>query len=117
LLASNGSYEVFGRGAPIIYINGRLLHDQTELDRIKSEDIVSVELITNPGARYAASVQGGFENQDEEGFRVKVWGQTYVLPTVRAYIPILRNRSAGIIIIENSMLLGRSTLLKGKIKI
>lgn len=57
LLASNGSYEVFGRGAPIIYINGRLLHDQTELDRIKSEDIVSVELITNPGARYAASVQ------------------------------------------------------------
>ena len=53
---SDGSYNVFGRGEPIFYINGRLVHDLTELDRLKSENIKSVELITNPGARYDASV-------------------------------------------------------------
>ena len=53
---SDGSYNVFGRGEPIFYINGRLVHDLSELDRLKSEDIKSVELITTPGARYDASV-------------------------------------------------------------
>ena len=48
--------EVFGKGAPLIYINGRKLQNQTELDQISSEDIQSVELITNPGAKYDATV-------------------------------------------------------------
>ncbi len=48
--------EVFGKGAPLIYINGRKLQNLTELDQITSEDIKSVELITNPGAKYDATV-------------------------------------------------------------
>ena len=48
--------EVFGKGAPLIYINGRKLQDKTELEQISSEDIKSVELITNPGAKYDATV-------------------------------------------------------------
>ena len=48
--------EVFGKGAPLIYINGRKLQNPTELDQISSEDIQSVELITNPGAKYDATV-------------------------------------------------------------
>ena len=48
--------EVFGKGAPLIYINGRKLQNPTELDQISSEDIKSVELITNPGAKYDATV-------------------------------------------------------------
>ena len=48
--------EVFGKGAPLIYINGRKLQNTTELDQISSEDIKSVELITNPGAKYDATV-------------------------------------------------------------
>ena len=48
--------EVFGKGAPLIYINGRKLQNQTELEQISSEDIQSVELITNPGAKYDATV-------------------------------------------------------------
>lgn len=50
-------YVVFGKGKPIIYINGRLMRDDDELDQLKSEDIKSVELITNPGAKYDASVR------------------------------------------------------------
>ena len=49
--------EVFGKGTPLIYINGRKLHNQTELDQISSEDIQSVELITSPGAKYDATVE------------------------------------------------------------
>ncbi|MBR4829975.1 MAG: outer membrane beta-barrel protein [Muribaculaceae bacterium] len=48
--------EVFGKGAPLIYINGRKLQSNDELDQISSEDIKSVQLITNPGAKYDATV-------------------------------------------------------------
>lgn len=55
--AQNGSIEVFGRGEPVIYINGRQMRDRSELDRLQSDNIKSVEVITNPGARYAASTK------------------------------------------------------------
>lgn len=53
--AQNGNIKVFGRGEPIIYINGRQMRDRSELDRLSSDNIKSVEVISNPGARYAAS--------------------------------------------------------------
>lgn len=49
-------FSVFGKGTPTIYMNGILVRDLTELERIKSEDIKNVEVITEPGARYDASV-------------------------------------------------------------
>lgn len=55
--AQNGNIKVFGRGEPIIYINGRQMRDRSELDRLSSDNIKSVELIANPGARYAASTK------------------------------------------------------------
>ena len=53
----NGNITVFGRGEPIIYINGRQMRDRSELDRLSSDNIKSVEVIANPGARYAASTK------------------------------------------------------------
>ncbi len=55
--AQNGSIKVFGRGEPVIYINGRQIRDKSELDRLHSDNIKSVEVITTPGARYAASTK------------------------------------------------------------
>lgn len=55
--AQNGYIKVFGRGEPIIYINGRQMRDRSELDRLSSDNIKSVEVISNPGARYAASTK------------------------------------------------------------
>ncbi len=49
--------EVFGKGKPLIYVNGRILRDNSELEQIQSGDIKSVELITNPGAKYKADVE------------------------------------------------------------
>ena len=55
--AQNGNINVFGRGEPIIYINGRQMRDRSELDRLSSDNIKSVEVIANPDARYAASTK------------------------------------------------------------
>ena len=50
-------FEVLGKGSPlIIYINGRKLRDFAELDQLTSEEIKSVEVVRNPGARYDATV-------------------------------------------------------------
>ena len=57
LTKKKDGYEVFGRGTPIIYINGRQMRDVTELERLKSSDIKSVEVISNPGSRYNAAVR------------------------------------------------------------
>ena len=54
--ARNGEIEVFGRGTPELYINGRKVRDKSELDRLNPDNIRDVEVITNPGARYDASV-------------------------------------------------------------
>lgn len=56
ILKDKDSFEVFGRGTPLIYINGREVRDPSELEQLSSEDIRHVELITNPGARYDATV-------------------------------------------------------------
>lgn len=49
--------EVLGRGTPIYYINGRRMQDGDELKRLRSEEIKEVEVITNPGAQYDATVK------------------------------------------------------------
>ena len=48
--------EILGKGAPVIYLNNRKLTDLQELKSIQSDNIKSVEVIQNPGARYDASV-------------------------------------------------------------
>ena len=48
--------EVLGKGSPVIYINGRKMQDKNELKQLRSEEIQSVEVITNPGALYDATV-------------------------------------------------------------
>lgn len=57
LTKKKDGYEVFGKGTPIIYINGHQMRDATELERLKSSDIKSVEVITNPGSKYNAAVR------------------------------------------------------------
>lgn len=56
VIKSNDGIEVLGKGAPIIYINGRLMRNQAELDQLTSDKIKDVEVVTTPGAEYDASV-------------------------------------------------------------
>ena len=57
LIKGRNGLEVIGKGSPLVYVNGRKLTDASELDRIPSNEIQSVEVITNPGAQYDASVR------------------------------------------------------------
>lgn len=55
--AKDGQIEVFGRGTPVIYINGRKMQDNMDLQRLQPNGIKKIEVINNPGARYEANVK------------------------------------------------------------
>ena len=52
-----GGVKVLGRGDAEVYINGRRVQDMKELSRLRSDQIQYVDVVQNPGARYAASVK------------------------------------------------------------
>jgi len=56
IIKGQNGIEVIGRGNPVIYINGHKVTDSSELDRLLSSEIQSVEVINNPGAQYDATV-------------------------------------------------------------
>ena len=81
VVSENGRITVFGKGAPIVYINNRKIQDASELERLESSEISTVELITSPGAKYDAEGRAvlliktknrtsGFSAQITERFRV-----------------------------------------------
>lgn len=79
IIAKDGAYEVFGKGAPLIYINGRKMRNMKELEQLKSTDIKDVELITNPGAKYDAMVGAVIKirtiRKEGDGFSIDAWGR------------------------------------------
>ncbi len=54
LMMSDGT--IAGHGTPEIYINNKKVRDNTELDRYRADEILSAEIITNPGPEYGADV-------------------------------------------------------------
>ena len=52
-----GSVKVLGRGEAEVYINGRRVQDLNELSRLRSDQIQHIDVVQNPGARYAASTK------------------------------------------------------------
>ena len=53
----DGAVTVLGRGEAEVYINDRKVQDVSELSRLRSDQIQHVDVIQNPGARYAASTK------------------------------------------------------------
>ena len=83
IVTKDGGYEVIGKGTPIIYINGRLLRDNSELEQLSSREIKSVDVVQNPGARYDATVKAVIRIQtikrvgDGFGFDIRsTWSQS-----------------------------------------
>ena len=57
VIRNGGNIEVIGRGTPFIYINGRQMRNQSELDQLSSDQIKDVEVVMTPGAKYDATVK------------------------------------------------------------
>ena len=55
LMMSDGT--IAGRGKPEIYINNKKVRDETELERLRADEILSAEIITNPGPEYGQDVK------------------------------------------------------------
>ena len=53
----DGAVKVIGRGDAEVYINGRRVQDAKDLSRLRSNQIQHVDVVQNPGARYAASTK------------------------------------------------------------
>jgi hypothetical protein len=72
-------FEVFGKGTPLIYINNKEMRDENELQQLKSSDILSIELITNPGSRYDATVKSVIKIKTRkavgDGWSIDTWGR------------------------------------------
>lgn len=55
LMMSDGT--IAGHGKPEIYINNKKVRDVSELDRYRADEILSAEIITNPGPEYGQDVK------------------------------------------------------------
>lgn len=53
----NDKYNVLGKGEAVIYVDNRKIQDNSELLSLSSENILKVELITNPGAEFDAEAR------------------------------------------------------------
>ena len=51
-----GDGTIAGHGKPEIYINNKKVRDASELDRYRADEILSAEIITNPGPEYGQDV-------------------------------------------------------------
>ena len=74
---SDNSFTVLGKGSPAFYINNRLVRDNGELQRIRSNEIKKVTVVTNPGAEYDATVNSVIKIETYrpagEGFSADLW--------------------------------------------
>lgn len=108
---SDGNFTVFGRGAPVIYINGRLVRDNSELERLSSSEIKSVEVISNPGPRYSAEVNAVIRIKTlppkGEGFGMSLYSTTRLATFVRTTENInLKYRRGGLEVFANGFFYG-----------
>lgn len=77
-----GIIEVFGKGVPEIYVNGRKLNSYNELYSLSSNEIEKIEVLSNPGAKYGSEVRSvilvktikkqgdGFSGTVSDGLRI-----------------------------------------------
>jgi hypothetical protein len=76
IIIKDKAITVFGHGSPDIFIDNRKIYDQDELQRLKSTDIKTVELIKNAGTKYDAEKQTVLliktKQSEENGWAIQV---------------------------------------------
>lgn len=81
VIKKGDAIEVLGKGSPLVYINGRLVRDNSELEQLNSDEIKHIEVISNPGARYDATISAVIRIQtirkQGDGFSFNLRSSTY----------------------------------------
>lgn len=87
--SADDGVDIFGRGTAEIYVNGRKIYDYSEIKQLAADQIRDVEIITNPGSRYAAgtkavvrirtkkAVGDGFSFRDNQSFQYEYGAGAY----------------------------------------
>ena len=82
VIRNGDNFTVFGKGAPLIYINNRQVRDVSELQELNSSNLKKVTVITNPGAEYDATVKSVIKIEtlrpQGEGLSGSATGNIYV---------------------------------------
>lgn len=80
VMKNGDNYEVVGKGTPLIYVNGRKVQSTRELSELQSDQIKTIKVDHNPGARYDATVSSVITIKTKpvvgEGFSVEVGSWT-----------------------------------------
>lgn len=116
----NGQFKIFGRGKARIYINNREVRDPSELDNLNSSDIQSVEVISDPGARYDATVAAVINiktiKKRGDGFSFNVRSSFHTWENTDYIDQINTNyRKGGLDVFANLYYSNTTSLLKGSI--
>ena len=70
----NGTFYVLGtEGAATLYLDGHRVQDASILQRLRSQDIVTVEVNNTPGARYNSKVKSIIEIRTKKEKTIQVW--------------------------------------------
>lgn len=106
---ANGKFTVFGRGTPSIYINGKLVRDNSELAQLSSKDIKSIEVISNPGSKYSTETKSVIIIKTippkGDGFSLSLFNSTWVAHYVsNSDNVLLKYRTNGLEIFTNIFL-------------
>lgn len=117
---NNGQFEVFGRGQAKIYIDNREVRDPSELDNLNSTDIQSVEVISDPGARYDATVAAVIKikttKKPGDGFSLNARSSFYIWENTDYTDQINTNyRKGGLDVFANLYYSHITSLLKGDV--
>ena len=54
---TESGYDVMGRGQAVFFVDGRRIYNFSELGHLSSDAIKSLEVVTNPGSEYDASIK------------------------------------------------------------
>lgn len=91
MIRHDGKNEVIGRGEPVYYINGRRVLDQDELRSLMSEEVRSIEVVSNPGAAYGGEIKSVVRirtvRRQGEGFSFALTSQAKKYLTTKDFDP------------------------------
>ena len=82
IIDKNDNVNIFGKGSPVIYINGIEVKGNSELKLLQSDDIKVVKIDKNPGARYDADTKAVIlierKKKDSDFLNAEIYNRSFI---------------------------------------